>query len=125
MIASLVFLITRLVKFFLTCFRSLFGGRKFGPQNGQTGGIPPEGFVRADARHLHLRHQHDRGQGFEVVRVPDLSKACPHRYQLHRVHRLRERHRTQTLDHERSGSALRHQIIFSKKFRKKHILSTN
>ena len=91
-------------------FRSFFGGSEFGSQNRQTRRISSESFVRADARHLHLRHQHDGRKGLEAVRVPDLSKAGPHRHQLHRIHWFRERHRTQALDHERSGSVVRHQV---------------
>ncbi|CAM6054399.1 unnamed protein product [Sphagnum tenellum] len=76
----------------------------------QAGGVSAQGPLRADARHLHLRHQHDGRQGLQAVRVSHLQEARQDGLQLHRVDRLRERHRTQALDDEGRRAALRHQM---------------
>lgn len=68
----------------------VLGGCQSGSEDGKTGGEQAKGAVRADAGHLRVRHQHDRGQRSETVRVSDLQKAAADRSQVRGLNRFRD-----------------------------------
>lgn len=95
--------------------RSVPGGRQPRPQDVQADREQAQGVVRADARHLHLRHQHHRRQGPPPLRVPHLPQTLPHRPQVRRIRRLRDGQQPQALDPPRRRAPLRHQVDTEKR----------
>lgn len=70
--------------------RHVLGGRQPRPEDGQTGGKQAKGAVRANASHLRVRNQHDRGQRSKTVRVSDLQKTAADGSQVRGFNRFRD-----------------------------------
>lgn len=91
--------------------RDVFGRGQSRPENGQARGEQTEGAVRTDAGDLRVRHQHDRGQGSETVRVSDLQETAEDGSEIRGLDRFRDGQQSETLDAERRCTVVRYKII--------------